>query len=532
MTDIQADQYVEQAYRQYGQYVVSSRAVADYRDGLKPVQRRILWAMWRLGLKPGHTWTKSARTVGEVIGRYHPHGDKGSYDALVSMTGDMYPLVEGQGNFGGPTDPPASMRYTEARLAPLVTAVMGPDESCVALQPNFDGTTDEPVWLPAELPFILLNGASGIAVGVTCEIPPHNLIEIAQAIRVAVARGDALTVDDLACVLGPDYGASLLVSPDHEVRQVYRTGSGRLAFRCRHTVEPDGRGFKLVVQDLAPRFSIAKFMDQMAGLQEAKTIDYAADQSAGHQIKLVVRARDHQALLDHVVPLLDTAVSFQFLANESKPDGTLTFRTDLADLLRRWVQARLVQITKTLQAAVARFDRELAGMNARRLACQNLRSIAKVLTESQDPRAALQETLPCTADQADVILGTPIGQLSRLNVDRLDREITARTRDRDDLMARASRPADELLAQVDRWVKVHGKPRGTGLMDRAWVVRSGKIGRVLRDRVRPDDLVLDVQDGGTLLQVQWADGTKTKGPVEDQATRSRDVRASRVVVSR
>jgi topoisomerase-4 subunit A len=515
MTDILAHDYVEQAYRQYGQHVVANRAVADYRDGLKPVQRRILWAMWRLGLRPGHTWTKSARTVGELIGRYNPHGDQSGYDALVTMVGARYPLVEGQGNFGGPRDPPASMRYTEARLSPLASVAIGPDESVMQLVPNFDGTTDEPAWMPSELPFLLLNGTSGIAVGIACEIPPHNLAEIAEAIKVAVARGPDLTVADIGCVLGPDYGAGLLVSPPADVREVYRTGQGALSFRCRYTIEPDAKAYRLVVHDLAPRFSVDRFMAQMAALQETRVIDRATDESAGETIRLVVKARDRQALVDHVVPTLDTSVSFRFFANESRADGALTFKTDLADLLRRWVQYRLGQITLTLRAAATRLDREIENLDARLMACRQVRLIAKILTESQDARTDLAAALGCTANQADHILGIPVGQLARQHADRIVQEIAERKARRDDLVARSGRPDRELVDQIDDLVVRYGQPRGTGLAHRVWVARSGRFGQVGHDRVRPDDQVIG--PGAEVVQVTWSDGAKSSGPVDQMA---------------
>jgi topoisomerase-4 subunit A len=261
-----ADHYAERAYLEYALSVVKGRALPDVCDGAKPVQRRILYSMQRMGL--GHTGpgaagipkpVKSARVVGDVLGRFHPHGDQAAYDALVRMAQDFalrYPLIDGQGNFGSRDgDGAAAMRYTEARLSPIARLLMDEiDEGTVDFIPNYDGSTEEPKQLPARLPFALLNGASGIAVGLATEIPSHNLREVSAA-AIALIRNEHLSDDELyALVPGPDYpGGGQIISSPADIRDAYATGRGSLKVRARWKIEDLARGqWQLVVTELPP----------------------------------------------------------------------------------------------------------------------------------------------------------------------------------------------------------------------------------------------------------------------------------------
>ncbi len=258
--------YAQRAYLEYALSVVKGRALPDVCDGLKPVQRRILYSMSRMGLGFGGTGgnsaakpVKSARVVGDVLGRFHPHGDQSAYDALVRMAQDFsqrYPLVDGQGNFGSRDgDGAAAMRYTEARLAKITSLLMNEiDEGTVDFTPNYDGSTEEPRQLPARLPFALLNGASGIAVGLATEIPSHNLREVADAC-VAMIKNPSLTDEELLAIIpGPDYpGGGQIISAASDILEAYRTGRGSLKVRARWKIEELARGqWQLVVTDLPP----------------------------------------------------------------------------------------------------------------------------------------------------------------------------------------------------------------------------------------------------------------------------------------
>ncbi len=273
--------YAERAYLEYALSVVKGRALPDVCDGQKPVQRRILYAMERMGLAfttaSGPKAVKSARVVGDVLGRYHPHGDTAAYDAMVRMAQDFalrYPLIDGQGNFGSRDgDGAAAMRYTEARLAPIARLLLDEiDEGTVDFIPNYDGSTEEPRQLPARLPFVLLNGASGIAVGLATEVPSHNLREVAAA-AVALIKNEKLSDDELFELLpGPDFpGGGQIISPAADIREAYATGRGSLKVRARWKIEDLARGqWQLVVTELPPGTSTAKVLEEIEELTNPK----------------------------------------------------------------------------------------------------------------------------------------------------------------------------------------------------------------------------------------------------------------------
>src|SRR5215212_4161398 len=273
--------YAQRAYLEYALSVVKGRALPDVADGQKPVQRRILYSMSRMGLgftgAGGARPVKSARVVGDVLGRFHPHGDQAAYDALVRMAQDFsqrYPLVDGQGNFGSRDgDGAAAMRYTEARLAPIARLLLDEiDEGTVDFVPNYDGSTEEPKLLPARLPFVLLNGASGIAVGLATEVPSHNLREVAAA-AVALIRNEMLSDDEFAALLpGPDYaGGGQIISSADEIRAAYASGRGSLKVRARWKIEDLARGqWQLVVTELPPGTSAQKVLEEIEELTNPK----------------------------------------------------------------------------------------------------------------------------------------------------------------------------------------------------------------------------------------------------------------------
>src|SRR5215217_6293557 len=273
--------YAQQAYLEYALSVVKGRALPDVADGQKPVQRRILYSMYRMGLGfgtgSGPKPVKSARVVGDVLGRFHPHGDQAAYDALVRMAQDFsqrYPLIDGQGNFGSRDgDGAAAMRYTEARLARITRLLMDEiDEGTVDFIPNYDGSTEEPRQLPARLPFTLLNGASGIAVGLATEIPSHNLREIADAC-VALIKTPKLPDDELCnLVPGPDYpGGGQIISPASDIAEAYRTGRGSLKVRARWKIEELARGqWQLVINELPPGVSSQRVLEEIEELTNPK----------------------------------------------------------------------------------------------------------------------------------------------------------------------------------------------------------------------------------------------------------------------
>jgi len=269
--------YAERAYLDYAVSVVKGRALPEVADGQKPVQRRILYAMQAMGLRADAKPVKSARVVGEVLGKFHPHGDQSAYDALVRLAQDFslrYPLIDGQGNFGSRDgDGAAAMRYTEARLTPISRLLLDEiDQGTVDFLPNYDGSEEEPKLLPARLPFVLLNGASGIAVGMATEIPPHNLREVAGA-AVAMIRNPNISLAELLSIMpGPDYpGGGQIISPAAEIAQIYENGRGSLKVRARWTIEEMERGqWQMVVTELPPNTSSQKVLEEIEEITNPK----------------------------------------------------------------------------------------------------------------------------------------------------------------------------------------------------------------------------------------------------------------------
>lgn len=416
-----AQQYAHDAYKTYGQYVVGNRAVADYRDGLKPVQRRIIWAMLRMGLLPGKSFAKSARTVGEVLGKYHPHGDTSVYDTMVGLVGARYSLVEGKGNFGSLTDPAAAYRYTEARLDPMALTVIGSDETIIDLQPNFDDQEKEPVVFPAELPMLLLNGSSGIAVGIASEIPPHNVEEVVGAIQHLISTG-SITPDELVdLVPGPDYGCGVMLSTRDQVRALYQTGEGAISYRCQYHFE----GSSLVITSYAPRFNIQKFIDTCLKFVEAGNLQSVTDESSQKNgTRLVVAYSNPRFVSDHVLGLLETSISYRFFVNESSPEATKTMQLSMVDMLGMWLAFRIKSEKRIIKSEIRKTDAAIDRTEARMVGAMNIRKIAKLLSDPHpDIEAALADALGITVEWAKIILDVPLRSLANLQVPKLEAEI-------------------------------------------------------------------------------------------------------------
>src|SRR5688572_26953078 len=285
------------SYLDYAMSVIVSRALPDARDGLKPVQRRILFGAQELGLGPASAFKKAARLVGEVMGKFHPHGDSAIYEALVRMAQEFsmrYPLITGQGNFGSVDgDPPAAMRYTEARLAPIAGELLGDiDRNTVDFMPNFDDSLTQPVVLPSRIPNLLLNGATGIAVGMATNIPPHNLNEICDAIAMVLSNPEC-TVDDLMTVVqGPDFPTAASIYNRDEIRQAFATGRGRIVMRARMEVEETRQGrHQIVVTELPYQVNKAQLLERIADLVRGKRLDGISDlrdESDRHGMRMVI----------------------------------------------------------------------------------------------------------------------------------------------------------------------------------------------------------------------------------------------------
>ena len=424
--------YAERAYLDYSMYVVLERALPFIGDGLKPVQRRIVYAMSELGLDAGAKPKKSARTVGDVIGKFHPHGDSACYEAMVLMAQPFsyrYPLIDGQGNFGSTDDPKsfAAMRYTESRLTPIADVLLAElGQGTVEWTPNFDGTLQEPSWLPSRAPHVLLNGSTGIAVGMATDIPPHNLREIASAC-IHLLEEPASSVADLCeHVKGPDFPtAAEIITPRRELAAMYATGIGSVRCRAVYAKE-DGNA---VVTALPYQVSPSKIIEQIAAQMRAKKLpmleDIRDESDHEHPIRIVLIPRSNRIDLDemmqHLNATTDLEKSFRINLNMIGLDGKPQVK-NLKQILAEWLRFRQETVTKRLQFRLAKVERRLHLLEGLRIAYLNLDEVIHIVRNDDEPKPALIARFRLSGEQADYILETRLRQLARLEEMKLDAE--------------------------------------------------------------------------------------------------------------
>ena len=416
--------YAERAYLDYSMYVVLDRALPFVGDGLKPVQRRIVYAMSELGLDAGSKPKKSARTVGDVIGKFHPHGDSACYEAMVLMAQPFsyrYPLIDGQGNFGSTDDPKsfAAMRYTESRLTPIAELLLQElGQGTVDWTPNFDGTLKEPSWLPSRVPHVLLNGSTGIAVGMATDIPPHNLREIASACMRLLDEPSADIADLCAHVKGPDFPtAAEIITPAAEIAAMYATGNGSVRCRAVWTRE-DGN---VVVTALPYQVSPSKIIEQVAAGMRAKKLPMLEDirDESDHEnpIRIVLIPRssriDLDEMMQHLNATTDLERSYRINLNMIGLDGKPQVK-NLRQILSEWLRFRQDTVTKRLQFRLARVERRLRLLEGLRIAFLNLDEVIRIVRNEDTPKPVLMERFGLDEEQADYILETRLRQLARL----------------------------------------------------------------------------------------------------------------------
>ena len=451
--------YAERAYLEYALSVVKGRALPDVCDGQKPVQRRILYAMDRMGLSfttaGGPRPVKSARVVGDVLGRFHPHGDTAAYDALVRMAQDFsqrYPLIDGQGNFGSRDgDGAAAMRYTEARLAPISRLLLDEiDEGTVDFIPNYDGSTQEPRQLPARLPFVLLNGASGIAVGLATEIPSHNLREVAAA-AVALIRNERLSDDELAALLpGPDYpGGGQIISSEEDIRAAYATGRGSLKVRARWKIEELARGqWQLVVTELPPGASSQRVLEEIEDLTNPKikagkkalsadqlllkasvlgVLDTVRDESSKDApVRLVFEPKtsriEQSDLINQLLAHTSLECSAPINLTMVGADGRPTQKT-LRQILAEWIAFRLQTVERRTRHRLGKVLDRIHVLEGRQLVLLNIDEVIRIIRNADEPKPALIEHFKLSERQADDILEIRLRQLARLEAIKIEQEL-------------------------------------------------------------------------------------------------------------
>ena len=473
-------EYAERAYLDYSMYVVLDRALPFIGDGLKPVQRRIVYAMSELGLAATAKPKKSARTVGDVIGKFHPHGDSSVYEAMVLMAQPFsyrYPLIDGQGNFGSSDDPKsfAAMRYTESRLTPIAELLLGElGMGTVEWTPNFDGTLKEPSWLPARMPHVLLNGSTGIAVGMATDIPPHNLREVASACIHLLDEPSASIADLCEHVRGPDFPtAAEIITPRNELAAMYATGNGSV--RCR-AVYVEERG-NIVLTALPHQVSPARVIEQIAAQMRAKKLPMLEDlrDESDHEnpVRLVLIPRsnrvDTDAMMQHLFATTDLEKSFRVNLNMIGLDGRPQVKT-LKQVLEEWLRFRADTVTRRLQHRLEKVERRLHLLEGLRIAFLNLDEVIRIVRHEDEPKRALIKRFKLSEEQADYILETKLRQLARLEEMKLDAERDALEEERAKIEVTLGSKArlktlikQELKADADKY----GDARRSPLVERA-----------------------------------------------------------------
>ncbi len=472
--------FTERSYLEYSMYVILDRALPHVGDGLKPVQRRIIYAMSELGLSAASKHKKSARTVGDVIGKFHPHGDSACYEAMVLMAQPFsyrYPIVDGQGNFGSPDDPKsfAAMRYTESKLSPYAQLLLSElGDGTTDWVPNFDGTLDEPTLLPARLPNVLLNGATGIAVGMATDVPPHNLREVAAACVRLLEEPKATLEQVCEHVLGPDLptGAEIITARG-DLAKIYATGNGTFRARARYEIENG----EIVVHELPYQVSGGKVLEQIATQMRAKKLpmieDLRDESDHEHPTRLVITPRSNRVNLEqvaaHLFATTDLERSYRVNLNVIGRDGRPRVM-GLLDLLREWLSFRIDTVTRRLQHRLEKVNARLHILDGLMIAYLNLDEVIRIVRYEDEPKPALIKRFKLSEIQAEAILDTKLRHLAKLEEMKIRGEQQALNEEKKNLektlksKARLKRLVrDEIIADAEKY----GDARRSLLVERA-----------------------------------------------------------------
>jgi len=471
--------FTEKAYLDYSMYVVLDRALPNIADGLKPVQRRIIYAMSELGLNASAKYKKSARTVGDVLGKFHPHGDSACYEAMVLMAQSFsyrYPLVDGQGNWGSPDDPKsfAAMRYTESRLTPFAQVLLSElEQGTVEWLPNFDGTLEEPKIMPARLPHVLLNGTTGIAVGMATDIPPHNVREVASACVRLLEKPDSTTGELMKHIQGPDYPTEAeIVTPKADIRAMYNSGNGSIRARARWNRENG----EIVINALPYQVSPAKVLEQIAQQMQQKKLPMVEDlrDESDHEnpIRLVIVPRsgrvDAVELMDHLFATTDLERSYRVNLNMIGLDGRPRVFS-LKELLGEWLKFRMVTVRRRLQHRLDKVLARLHILDGLLIAFLNLDEVIRIIRREDEPKPVLMKRFKITEIQADAILETKLRHLAKLEEMRIRGEQKELDKERAELegvlksaIKLKQKVRDEIIADAEEF----GDPRRSPLVER------------------------------------------------------------------
>jgi topoisomerase-4 subunit A len=502
--------YAERAYLDYAISVVKGRALPDVADGQKPVQRRILFSMSEMGLRAEAKPVKSARVVGDVLGKFHPHGDQSAYDALVRLAQSFslrYPLIDGQGNFGSRDgDGAAAMRYTEARLTKIASLLLNEiDQGTVDFAPNYDGSFQEPKLLPARLPFVLLNGASGIAVGMATEIPSHNLREVAAA-AIALMKSPKMTAAQLLEIMpGPDYpGGAQIISSVAEIAQIYETGRGSVKVRARWSVEEMARGqWQIVVNELPPATSSQRVLQEIEEITNPKVkvgkktltpdqnnlkstilnvLDGVRDESSKDAaVRLVFEPKSKNIDVNEFVNLLLAHTSLEsnapmnlvMIGNDGRPR-----QKNLKDILSEWIEFRVGTVTRRTQYRLGKVKDRMHILEGRLTVLLNIDKVIKIIRNSDEPKADLIKEFKLTDRQAEDILDIRLRQLARLEGIKIEQELKELKSERNDLEGLLQSDTvlrKRIIKEIEADMKEFGDERRTLIQEDKRAVAETKV---------------------------------------------------------
>lgn len=472
--------FTEDAYLNYSMYVIMDRALPYIGDGLKPVQRRIIYAMSELGLSAASKYKKSARTVGDVLGKYHPHGDSACYEAMVLMAQPFsyrYPLVDGQGNWGAPDDPKsfAAMRYTEAKLSKFAEVLLGElGQGTVEWQPNFDGTMKEPQMLPARLPHILLNGITGIAVGMATDIPPHNVREIADATIKLIDSPKAELSDIMENVQGPDYPTEAeIISPKSDIEKIYKTGRGSIKMRAVWHKE----GSDIVITALPHQVSGAKLLEQIANQMRAKKLPMVDDlrDESDHEnpTRIVVVPRsnriDCDQLMSHLFASTDLEKNFRVNLNMIGLDSRPQVK-GLVQILKEWIEFRRTTVRRRLQHRLDKVLARLHILEGLLVAYLNIDEVIEIIRTEDEPCPVLMSRFNITETQANAILDIKLRNLAKLEEFKIraEQEELEAERDKLEKLLGSERRLNTLIKkEIQADAEKYGDDRRSPLVERA-----------------------------------------------------------------
>ncbi len=502
--------YAERAYLDYAISVVKGRALPDIADGQKPVQRRILFSMSEMGLRADAKPVKSARVVGDVLGKFHPHGDQSAYDALVRLAQSFslrYPLIDGQGNFGSRDgDGAAAMRYTEARLTKIASLLLSEiDEGTVDFAPNYDGSFQEPKLLPARLPFVLLNGASGIAVGMATEIPSHNLREVASA-AVALMKSPKMSTAELLEIMpGPDYpGGGQIISSAAEIAQIYEVGRGSIKVRARWSIEELARGqWQIVVNELPPATSSQRVLQEIEEITNPKVkvgkktltpeqnnlkstilnvLDGVRDESSKDAaVRLVFEPKSKNIDVNEFVNLLLAHTSLEsnapmnlvMIGNDGRPR-----QKGLKEILSEWIAFRVATVTRRTEHRLGKVKDRMHILEGRLTVLLNIDKVIKIIRNSDEPKADLIKEFKLSDRQAEDILDIRLRQLARLEGIKIEQELKEFKSERDDLEGLLQSDTvlrKRIIKEIESDMKDFGHDRRTLIQEDKRAVAETKV---------------------------------------------------------